>query len=455
MAAQPSGDKAVEGVKAETRKRPSFGVAGASSSATNFAPPACILKKEESVRRVVKRFASDTVEPGDDDGSGRSRAVEAELFTKREMARPSQGSEAAPSAAGGEPGSPGPPVRQRPLQGASPSGRGVEAREAAPLGSPTPTKPRLFEGSPAGKFEVRNAGSPAPSKRAPLQGSPDVPTPQRKRDDSEGHVRKSISFRRSSKRPRLTMQRNTVPVTCALCCEDDIPPEGAATLECMHGWYCSACLLRYLDARLESGAVDVPCPQCGVEVAEHILRRLLPAEAVERLLARSLERAVSAVADLRACPTPNCPMRVALEEGGNSRLKCPMCQKTSCLRCGAQPFHRGLTCERYAERRRARSSKKPDNGEEGLRRWMEETGSKQCPTCKMAVTKENLAKQGTQRAECHKMLCRNCDTKFCFKCLAVLTDSYTCGCTRDEHGFVDPRTGQRMEHLRPQAKRKR
>merc|ERR1719401_2586540 len=88
---------------------------------------------------------------------------------------------------------------------------------------------------------------------------------------------------------------------------------------------------------------------------------------------------------------------------------------------------------------------------------MEETGSKQCPTCRMAVTKPNLKSQATQHAECHKMLCRNCNTKFCFKCLAVLTDSYTCGCTRDAHGFVDPKTGKRISHLRKapaSAKRK-
>merc|ERR1711879_520911 len=71
-----------------------------------------------------------------------------------------------------------------------------------------------------------------------------------------------------------------------------------------------------------------------------------------------------------------------------------------------------------------------------------------CPSCSMAVTKEDLANQNTQRSECHKMLCRHCGTRFCFKCLALLTDEYTCGCSIDAHGFVNPHNGRRIEHFR-------
>merc|ERR1719352_1264769 len=85
---------------------------------------------------------------------------------------------------------------------------------------------------------------------------------------------------------------------------------------------------------------------------------------------------------------------------------------------------------------------------------MEETGAKQCPGCKMAVTKLDIKQQATQKAECHKMLCRNCNTRFCFKCLAILTDTYTCGCTKDKHGFVDPDTGKYLKHLKQKTTRR-
>jgi len=249
------------------------------------------------------------------------------------------------------------------------------------------------------------------------------------------------------------MTFNTAVETCSICCDDEVAPETAVRLTCHHGWYCFTCMARYAQARLEMGSVSVPCPQCDAQVAEHDLRRVLPEETINKLLERSLEQAVSRQADLRACPTPGCPMRVALEDGESGRLKCPLCKKTSCVKCGVQPFHRGLTCERYAEKKKRGGAAQKD--EEALMRWMQETGTKQCPTCRMAVTKQNLEKQGTQRSECHKMMCRNCNTKFCFKCLAILSAGYSCGCTIDDHGFINPKTGRRMSHLTLRARKEK
>lgn len=249
-----------------------------------------------------------------------------------------------------------------------------------------------------------------------------------------------VKAKRESSAPQLSF--NSVAETCSICCEEAIPAQGAVRLACQHGWYCSTCVTRHVQARLDIGAVSVPCPQCEVPIAEHHLRKVVPEELINKMLERSLEQAVSQQADLYSCPTPNCPMRVFLEDGESGRLKCPLCKKTSCVRCGAQPFHRGMTCEKFAACQRAKVE------EEQLMRWMQETGTKQCPTCRMAVTKQNLEKQNTQRTECHKMMCRNCNTKFCFKCCAVLTASYSCGCTIDDHGFINPKTGRRVSHLR-------
>merc|ERR1712227_591543 len=115
----------------------------------------------------------------------------------------------------------------------------------------------------------------------------------------------------------------------------------------------------------------------------------------------------------------------------------------SCWLCGAQPFHEGRTCEQHAMRERASGQAEDDS----FYQWMEATGTRQCPKCQMAVSKENLQRQTEQRSECHKMLCRNCGTRFCFKCLAVLTETYSCGCTKNKHGFIDPFTGEVLGHL--------
>lgn len=234
--------------------------------------------------------------------------------------------------------------------------------------------------------------------------------------------------------------------TCAVCCDDTVP--GAAVkLGCNHGWYCPECVTRFVEARLDTGiAGDVPCPDCAAKIPECDLVKVLPKKTIFRLHARSIEKkAVAGGAEMRSCPTPNCKMRQTIAEGASGRLTCLLCAEESCWLCGVQPYHDGLTCEKYAERQRIRGGSKDMDD---LFKWMEETGTRQCPKCGMATTKENLAKQSEQRAECHKMLCMNCGTRFCFKCCAVLTDTYTCKCSSNKHGFIDPRTGEVLGHLK-------
>jgi len=255
--------------------------------------------------------------------------------------------------------------------------------------------------------------------------------------------------------PRAQMSHNPSTEMCEICC-NDIAKGAAVRLGCRHGWYCQNCMVKHAEARLEVGAAHVACPECAAPIAECNLRKMLPPEIIDRLLARSLEQAVSSTADLAACPTANCPMRVALEPGVEPRLMCTECKKESCLRCGSQPYHKGRTCEEHAEHRRNKGAKKAQikqaEDDESFRQWMEETGTKQCPTCSIAISKQDLDKQNQQYQECHKMLCRNCNTKFCFKCSKVLTESFTCGCSIDRHGFFDSKTGKRQDHLRPAGK---
>jgi len=242
---------------------------------------------------------------------------------------------------------------------------------------------------------------------------------------------------------------------CSVCC-NNVPADASVLLGCGHGWYCLECVNRFVEARLETGAAgDVPCPECKIPISEDALCAVLPKKTIFRLYARNVEqKAVASGAVPRSCPTPNCQMRQTFNEGDSGRLICPICVKESCWLCGTQPYHDGQTCEQNAKRERVRGQK---TDEDLLFEWMEQTGTRQCPTCHMATTKENLERQKEQRSECHKMLCRNCGTKFCFKCLSVLSDTYTCGCTKNKHGFVDPHTGEVMRHLqrgKPKAKPK-
>jgi hypothetical protein len=236
---------------------------------------------------------------------------------------------------------------------------------------------------------------------------------------------------------------------CAICVEE---VRGAFRLRCRHGWYCTRCLQRYAEQRLSEGFGYVLCPEpeCGVPLSEADLRKLLPKALVSRLAARAQEHAAFAAGDSLPCPTPDCPERaVPVDGGAPGLLTCLRCANTVCKECGAHPYHEGLTCAEHAEATRAAGE---EGAEESFRRWMQETGTRQCPQCGMAITKEHLEKQKGQHAECHKMLCRNCGYRFCFKCLARLTATKSCRCSNMAHGFIDPRTGKRLTHLSKQGR---
>eukprot|EP00929_Paragymnodinium_shiwhaense_P070833 TRINITY_DN35965_c1_g2_i1.p1 TRINITY_DN35965_c1_g2~~TRINITY_DN35965_c1_g2_i1.p1 ORF type:complete len:1112 (-),score=204.83 TRINITY_DN35965_c1_g2_i1:236-3571(-) len=64
-------------------------------------------------------------------------------------------------------------------------------------------------------------------------------------------------------------------------------------------------------------------------------------------------------------------------------------------------------------------------------------GFKRCPSCGTGTQKEIET--------CHKMICRICRAKFCFRCLARL-EYFNCGCTGPEHRFVDPVDGRTVAH---------
>mmetsp|Transcript_67157 Transcript_67157/g.160829 ORF Transcript_67157/g.160829 Transcript_67157/m.160829 type:complete len:305 (-) Transcript_67157:111-1025(-) len=257
-------------------------------------------------------------------------------------------------------------------------------------------------------------------------------------DTSKRHKEEALS----AARPGLAF--NTSAVTCLICFED-AAAWTALQLECSHGWFCATCIRRHVEARIELGDPAVSCPSCTCLLSHAALRTAVPTALYERLLAGSLESAVGASPDLWACPTPDCINRVALAPGEEPRLNCSHCGQEHCLRCHANPYHTGMTCEEHAAQQQAPSC---SSAEVQLEKWLQETGTRRCPSCKSGVTKEDLSLQETQQAECHKMVCRVCRTRFCFNCLSVLTCTWTCGCTGDNHGFIDPHSGKFMQHLR-------
>jgi hypothetical protein len=242
--------------------------------------------------------------------------------------------------------------------------------------------------------------------------------------------------------------------TCAICCVIAQPTK-AVQLACQHGWYCDECMKKYAESRLSAGDVSLTCPRCREPIQDYILknfpliREFMSKNILARFHDRSLKKAIATEPSLFNCPTPDCNFCVSLDDNEEPWLQnCPKCGKGSCLRCSAQPYHEGVSCQAHSLRSK---SPRQQCAEVSIKTWMDKTGTKQCPQCRMGITKEDLSKQRTQETECHKMMCQQCHTRFCFKCLTVLTDTFTCGCTMDAHGFVNPVTGSFVAHLAEHA----
>eukprot|EP00931_Biecheleriopsis_adriatica_P049296 TRINITY_DN28513_c0_g1_i1.p1 TRINITY_DN28513_c0_g1~~TRINITY_DN28513_c0_g1_i1.p1 ORF type:complete len:418 (+),score=86.67 TRINITY_DN28513_c0_g1_i1:102-1355(+) len=308
--------------------------------------------------------------------------------------------------------------------------------------------------------EEAQPGPRAANKRTPLvafsvcpDGKEDEASPTVQAAACSQTGKALFTVRAHKMEDKAMMRLNLEPVTCTICC-GETPSWQAAYFACQHGWYCKQCIARFAEESCNDGLL--PCPECRAPVDQHEVRQLLPAELIERLLARGLEQVVAASENLFTCPTPNCPMRVEVGKGRLGRLRCKSCKKESCVRCGAQPFHTGLTCDQHADKLRSRRQcKEANDSDASFIEWLEKTGSRKCPGCRMAISKQDLDTQTTQESECHKMLCRCCGTRFCFQCLSVLTDTFTCGCTINAHGFVNPHTGRRLQHLRRTANKRK
>jgi hypothetical protein len=56
------------------------------------------------------------------------------------------------------------------------------------------------------------------------------------------------------------------------------------------------------------------------------------------------------------CPTPGCSYYVWLDDDDCELRSCPVCGKSSCMKCRAQPYHKDRTCSQSAKNRTMASS---------------------------------------------------------------------------------------------------
>jgi hypothetical protein len=181
-------------------------------------------------------------------------------------------------------------------------------------------------------------------------------------------------------------------ISCPICCEEKIE-EGCSLIlilpKCRHS-FCVECFNKHIEMVVGQGNADnIKCPFniesadgddnmighsqcCNEAVAMEVLREVLDKESFKRLMDQKNAAFVLKNPDYHHCPTPDCSgivlcpfvdMTVNNRDSGDALghqlpsvsaaaappriCDCFRCGKTSCLSCGASPFHEGLTCAQH------------------------------------------------------------------------------------------------------------